>query len=29
VRLKGTLSVDVGRGDIETTGELAVGVKER
>lgn len=29
LRLKGSLSVDVGRGDIETTGELAVGVKER
>ena len=29
LRLKGNLSVDVGRGDIETTGDLAVGVKER
>jgi hypothetical protein len=29
LRLKGNLSVDVGRGDIETTGDLAEGVKER
>jgi len=29
LRLKGNLSVDVGRGDLTTTGALAVGVRER